>query len=220
MDPNEEQDVELEALEAIFAHEYHLLEPPSASIGARFEIDIEDDTSHTVKLKLSFTHTKNYPEEPIIVVAHALEGLTTPSRKKLQDHLEAMAKENAAVRNPSVFTLCEDAKQWLRDNVVGEVVIDEDVQREEAKKFETFDSTQEEKVEVISSKAVGTPVTRESFPIWQAKFLAGKAAQKTKEQLARETNVKMTGRQLFESKTVVVSAESESFWEAEASQLA
>lgn len=220
MEPKEEQDTELEALEAIFGPEFHILEQASQSSGARFEIDVQDDISQNVKLKISFTHTPNYPNEPLIVVVHALEGLTTPNRKRLQDHLEALAKENAAVEMPSVFTLREAAREWLTDNVVGQPVIDKEAEAEMAKKFETFDATQTDKVEVISSKAIGSPVTVESFSEWREKFIAKKQAQKTTEQREKELNSKMTGRQLFESKTVVVTAESESFWEAEASELA
>lgn len=217
MDPNEEQATELEALEAIFASEYQLLQGPSESLGARFEIDVEDDISHTVKLKLSFTHTTNYPEEPIIVVAHALEGLTTSSRKILQEFLVQKAKDNAEMAMPCAFTLCEETKDWLRDNVVGQPEVDEDYEREMAKKFETFDSSQEEKVEVIHGKALGTPVTVESFTAWQADFIAKMVAKRSKE-AALEVNLKMTGKQQFESKSVL-SPESESFWEAEANQL-
>lgn len=220
MEPKEEQDNELLALEAIFPDEFRILEPASDSDGSRFEIDVVDDTSGTVQLKLIFTHTTKYPEEPIAIVVHALEGLTTPNRKKLQTFLVHKAKENAEICMPAAFNLCEDAKQWLRDHVVGEPEIDEQLELEQAKQFETIDSSLEEKVEVVSSKAVGTPVTPESFLEWQATFLAEKEAEKTKERLAMESNRKMTGRQLFESKTVVVSADSESFWEAEASQLA
>lgn len=218
MDPKEEQATELEALEAIFASEYHLLESPSESLGARFEIDVEDDISHSVKLKMSFTHTKKYPEEPIIVVAHPLQGLTTPNRKKLQLFLEGKAEENADLAMPCAFTLCEEAKDWLRDNVVGQPVVDEEHEREMAKKFETFDASLEEKVEVIQSKAVGTPVTVESFSVWQAEFLVEMEAKRSA-RVASEPNLKMTGRQQFESK-IILSAESESFWEAEANELA
>lgn len=221
MEPKEEQDTELEALEAIFGPEFHILEQASASKGARFEIDVQDDdTSQTVKLKLTFTHTPNYPNEPVVVVVHALEGLTTPNRKRLQDHLEVLAKENAVVEMPSVFTLHEAAREWLTDNVVGQPVIDKEAEEALAKKFETFDATRRDKVEVISSKAIGSPVTVKSFSEWREKFDVEKQAQKTKEQLEKEFSPKMTGRQLFESKTVVVTVESESFWEAEASELA
>lgn len=91
MEPKEEQDTELEGLEAIFGPSFISLcrhESQAAQLG----IDIQDDTSQRVKLKLSFTHTPNYAKG-LLVVVHALEGLTTPNSKRLQENLEALAKE-------------------------------------------------------------------------------------------------------------------------------
>lgn len=216
MDPKEDQALELEALEAIFGDEFRLVEAPTKSSGARFEVDLTDNGDGSVKLRLVFTHALGYPDEPLGVVVHALEGLPTPMRKRLQVHLEGCAKEN--VQNVAVYALCEEAKDWLDQHVVGKPVVD--VEEDGPSKFETLDATQQDKVEVISSKAIGTPVTPESFAEWRAKFEAEIEALKTKEEREMEENQKMTGRQMFESKIVVVSAESESFWEAEASEAA
>lgn len=215
MDAREEQDAELEALEAIYDQDFRVIEPATTNTPSRFEIDIEDDAGAGIKLRLSFTYTIQYPEEPLIVVVHALEGLSAVHRKKLQTYLEEVAAEN--MQMPCVHTICDQAREWLMDTVIGKETREMD--EEENRKFETLDSTQTDKVEVISSKAVGTPVTVESFAEWREKFLQEMETLKSKEQLGRESNTKMTGRQLFESKTIVVSAESESFWEAEASQV-
>lgn len=214
MGAREEQDTELEVLQAIYDQDFRVIESATASTTARFEIDVSDDADAGIKLRLNFTYTPQYPEEPLIVVVHALEGLSTTHRKKLQAYLEEVTREN--IHMPCVHTICDQAKEWLVDNVIGKGHIEAD--EEEERKFETLDTTQTDKVEVISSKAVGTPVTVDSFREWREKFMQETEALKGEEELEKEANKKITGRQLFESKTIVVSAESESFWEAEASQ--
>lgn len=217
LDPLEEQAGELEALEAIFGEDFEVLEQPESGCnGARFQVDLTDHADADLKIRLIFTHTTNYPAEPILLVVHVLSGLSTPRRKELQTHLERIAAENLEI--PAVYTICEAARDWLADKVVGKV--EEEEEDQSSIKFETLDGTQRDQVEVISSKAVGTPVTVESFAEWQEKFLAEVNALKCKEQLEKEANTKVTGREFFESRNMVVSAESESFWEAEADQIA
>lgn len=214
MDPLEEQAAELEALEAIFDAEYRLVEEATETSGARFQIDLADDVKGEVKFRLLFTHTKDYPEAPIAFVVHAVEGLSTPKRRALQEALEKVAVENADM--PSAYTLCEAAKDWIEENVIGQVAKEEE---ESNTKFETLDATQGDKVEVISSKAAGTPVTVESFAEWRESFTAEMDKLKSKEDIAKETNTKMTGREFFESKATVVSTEGEGFWEQEAAAM-
>lgn len=212
MDPSdikEEQDSELEVLEAIYADDFRIVDPATSSSGARFEISIQDPPTH---LLISFTHSLQYPYGPLTIVVHALEGVSTPQRKKLQQHLEGVAKQYEEM--PCVHNVCDAAREWVVEHVQGgEAELDV-----EGMKFETIDASGE-KVEVIQSKAIGTTVTVESFAAWRAAFEQEMSGKKSKEQLEREANKKMTGRQLFESKTVVVSVESESFWEAEASAI-
>lgn len=220
----EEQEAELEAIEAIFDDDYELLEEASAISGARFRVDLTDDADTDVKMRLMFTHTEQYPREAITVVAHTLGGVSGPRRKMLQDHLETVSKEN--VDMAAAYTVCEAARDWLAQHVVGAASgggvgqgKDGGDDEEQVHKFETLDATQGEKVEVISSKAVGTPVTAETFAVWRERFLQELEQGKTKEELENKLDEKMTGREFFESRTMVVSAESESFWEAEAFQV-
>lgn len=220
MNAKEEQEAELEALEAIFAEEFRVLEQQSTD-GARFEIDLVDDVSETVRFRLVITHTHEYPAQVPVVVVHAIEGLPTSKRKQLQNHMEKEAKEFAKDNMASAFSLCESAKEWVGIHVVGTVEKDkfaDDTDDDGNKgRFETLDATQGEKVEVISSKAMGTPVTVESFEIWQLQFLANVHEMKVENKVTKNVNNKMSGREFFESKAVVVSSESESFWENEAS---
>ncbi|CAN8076369.1 unnamed protein product [Agarophyton chilense] len=216
MEPAEEQAAELEALEAIFGNEFRLLQHQDTTEGARFEIDLTDDVNGTVKIRLVITHTQNYPQETPVLVLHALEGLAASRRKELQSHLESTATDYAEDHMPSAFSLCEAAKEWIATHLVGHAQDDDDELHGNNAKFETLDATQEDKVEVISSKAMGTPVTVETFMAWREHFLEERHSSKSIEQVRKEKPIKMTGREFFESKTLVVTAESESFWENEA----
>lgn len=217
MDPAEEQIAELEALEAIFASDFRIVKEPCSREGARFEIDLVDDVTESVRFRLIIAHTRGYPQEPPGLVVHSIDGMSTSRRKELQSHLEYVAKGYAEDHMPSAFSLCEAAKEWVTTHVVGHTEEEEEDRHESDSKFETLDATQEDKVEVISSKAMGTPVTVESFMAWREKFLEELENAKSVRQIQKETNTKLTGREFFESKTIVVTAESESFWENEAS---
>lgn len=205
----EETNAELEALEAIFDTDFVIVEPASSASGARFEISLSDAD---VVLRLVFTHPRHYLEEPIAVVVHALEGLSSPRRKQLQLFLEAEAAANVGF--PVAFALSEAARGWLAEHVIGKPKEADGDDDEDAGKFETLD-VQGEKVEVIASKAIGNPVTVESFAVWREQFMAEIAGKKSNEQLQREQNTKLTGRQMFESKLAAVSVEA-GLWEAEA----
>lgn len=207
----EEQEQELEALEAIFADEFRLLDAACGTSGARFEVDLtEAGGASVVKLRLVFTHALLYPDEALHVVAHVLEGLGGPLRKRLQVRLEAVCGDNLG--GVAVYTVCEAAREWVLERVG----VEEEEEEEEGR-FETFDGSRKEKVEVIGSKAVGTSVTVEGFAEWRAGFEKEMEGLKSAEERAKELGGgKLTGREMFERKVVVVSAESEAFWEAEA----
>lgn len=226
----EEQAEELEAVEAIFGEDFKLLNPANETTGtgARFHVDVSADatdggdepSSSVARVRLEFTHTESYPRQPVSVTVNLINGLTAVDRKQLQAVVDSVAADS--VDMVSVFPVCDAARDWLCDHTshpsassAGHVPgAGSDVGASDSR-FETIDVTTSDKVEVISSKAVGTPVTKESFESWRAAFLdeLRKVSDSPNE---NESSQKMSGREFFESKIVVVSAESESFWEAEA----
>lgn len=226
----EEQAAELEALEAIFGdNDFQLLDADDNGC-ARFQVELSDDDDgggDGLRIRLIFTHTPTYPRMSIHVVAHPLSGVSAPGRKQLQTHLEEVASNS--IDMPAAFTLCEAARDWMAEhggsgagtvNSVGGGYKTAGNDNDD-NKFETIESTQTEKVEVVSSKAIGTPVSAESFATWREAFVRLMDEKKSKAQRERERDAgsKLTGREFFESRTVVVSAESASFWESEANQL-
>lgn len=225
----EEQAGELEAVEAIFGEDFKLLEAADevTGTGARFLVNVSADTmdgadehsTSAARVRLEFTHTKTYPKEPVSVLVNILSGLTALDRKQLQTVVDSVAADS--IDMVSVFPICDAARDWLCDHSSGPasssgagLTSGAGLGPESESRFETIDITTTDKVEVISSKAVGTPVTKETFEQWRTEFLA--EMKDTKDAAQREDTQKMTGREYFESKIVVVSAESESFWEAEA----
>lgn len=226
----EEQAAELEALEAIFGDEDFQLLDADGNGCARFQVELsdDDDGGNGLRVRLIFTHTPTYPRESIHVVAHPLSGVSAPGRKQLQTHLEEVASNS--IDMPAAFTLCEAARDWMAEHGSGGAGTENSVgggyktagnDDEDDNKFETIESTQTEKVEVVSSKAIGTPVTVESFATWREAFVKLMDEKKSQAQRERERDAgsKLSGREFFESRTVVVSAESASFWESEANQL-
>jgi RWD domain/DRG Family Regulatory Proteins, Tma46 len=214
MDAAEEQAAELDALEAIFMGEYSLSAPASAARGAAFSVALAPDAAPDLRLRLDFEHPPRYPDAVLVVTVHALAGLSAPRRKAVQAAAEKCAAENVGM--PSVFSVCEGVKEWVEMNI-GEGEEEEDVQVDDGGLFETRDVTLAAKVEVIASKAIGTPVTPETFAEWRERFMAEVEQAKTAEERRREADPRPTGRELFErSKAAVVSGESESFWEQEA----
>lgn len=227
----QEQAGELEAVEAIFGEDFKLLEPADevTGTGARFHVDVSADStdeadehsSSAARVRLEFTHTETYPREPVSVLVNVMNGLTALDRKQLQTVVDNVAADSGDM--VSVFPICDATRDWLFDHDSGPSSASGPGQslgadlsgKESDSRFETIDITTTDKVEVISSKAVGTPVTKESFEQWRTSFLA-ETHDSNDSALRENTPQKMTGREYFESKTVVVSAESESFWEAEA----
>jgi RWD domain/DRG Family Regulatory Proteins, Tma46 len=212
----EEQAAEIEALDAIFMDDFKLVDGPNSLRGARFEIFLFPESAPDVRLRMIFEHPLAYPDEPVVVTAHALAGVSAPKRKALQEFSGQVATENAGM--PSVFEICENVKRWIEDNVgdVEEESSDSDV---DGSQFETRDTSAAAKVEVVASKAIGTTVTVESFMAWRESFLLEINQAKAVSEKTAESNKKLTGRQLFEQSKAVVSEESESFWEHEAEGL-
>lgn len=231
----EEQATELESVEAIFGEDFRLLEAAdeATGTGARFRVDIcaesadgaeQGPSSHPARVRLEFTHTTQYPREPISVLVNLLDGLVASDRKRLQSVVDSVAEESKDI--VSVFAICDAARDWLCDEASGATTALETNRAPGAlshnndleSRFETVDFLATEKVEVISSKAIGTPVTKESFEEWRIAFLAELENIRLNDGTRNDKDSsKMTGREFFESRTVVVTAEGESFWEAEAS---
>ncbi|KAG5000704.1 hypothetical protein JHK87_021776 [Glycine soja] len=89
MDYKQEQDMEIEALEAILMDEFK------------------------AQLALIFSHTETYPDEPPLLNLKSLQGMSTEDLRILKENLQQEASENLGMA--MIYTLVTSAKEWLAD---------------------------------------------------------------------------------------------------------
>lgn len=198
MDHNEEQTMEMEALESILGDEKlraYTGPVPSAWITDRtiHAIKLEPDTdepNQTCSCDLLFQHTDMYPEELPNIKLSNTRGLTNREVDVLSGLLMETAQENLGMA--SVFAIMQAAQEWL-ENKAG-IQLEEDP--EVVKKREAAEA--ERKLQ--EARALGTPVTPESFAVWKAAFQEEQRAKKiaSGEVIEEEVVVtKKTGKQYF-----------------------
>ncbi|XP_060205846.1 uncharacterized protein LOC132633441 [Lycium barbarum] len=192
----QEQEMEIEALEAILMDEFKEIHSSESGLNTSnrcFQITIspeEDDVESTqpsVRLALIFSHTEKYPDEPPLLNVSSLKGIHSGDLKILKGKLEQEAAENLGMA--MVYTLVSSAKDWLSERFAQETG-DEDAEDAEAKKEEVI-------------VPHGEAVTVETFLAWRERFEAELALEKAKlmpdSALAVTKEKKLTGRQWFES---------------------
>ncbi|CAI5492098.1 unnamed protein product [Closterium sp. Naga37s-1] len=200
-----EQQMEVEALEAILMDEFERVDDTSGlgmpankpcyliTISPKGD-DEEETTPFPVRLALYFAHTPTYPDEPPLLSLRSLQGVRAVDLEEIRNKLKEEAEENLGMA--MMYTLATSAKEWLREKYVG-------VEEEEE---------EEEKEEVIEPH--GLPVTVETFTEWRDRFEAEIALEKAKllsdAALAASKEKRLTGRQWFvqkASKGIVVDEE-------------
>lgn len=193
----QDQQMEIEALEAILMDDFKEIHPSESGLNTCnccFQITIspqEDDdadlsTATSVCLGLIFSHTEKYPDEPPLLNVKSLKGIGAADLKILKEKLEQEASENLGMA--MVYTLVTSAKEWLCERFAqdGEA----DAEEEDAAKDEVI-------------VPHGEPVTVESFLAWRERFEAELALERAKlmpeSALSVTKEKKLKGRQWFES---------------------
>lgn len=192
----QDQEMEIEALEAILMDEFKEIHPSESGLNTSnrcFQItlspqDDEVDNSTTpVQLGLIFSHTEKYPDEPPLLNVTSLRGIQMGDLKILKDKLEQEAFENLGMS--MVYTLVTSAKDWLSERFAQ----DDDV--------ENTEEDENAKDEIIVPH--GEPVTVDTFLAWRERFEAELALERAKlmpeAALSAPKEKKLTGRQWFES---------------------
>lgn len=179
-DYKEEQQNELEALEAIYSDEFKLIEEAKC-----FEISVfsEHDEDEDIKFSacIEFKYVEYYPDEGPIIEVRSLTGLDDSNVTTLEGILKQQIEENLGM--VMVFTLVSEAQEFLNQTVEN---------RKKEKEAEKLRKIKEaEKAEL--AKITGTPVTYENFMAWKLNFY-----KQTICDVKNETKEKLTGRQLFE----------------------
>ncbi|KAF3781675.1 RWD domain-containing protein 1, partial [Nymphaea thermarum] len=210
-DYEQEQEMEIEALQAILMDDIEEIDPNVSGLNTDkrcFQITLvphDDDadeaisvpvstvelmrvdTSAAVRLALVFSHTSKYPDEPPLLKVKSLQGVKPDDLKILQEKLEQEASENLGMA--MVYTLATSAKEWLSEFYGQSTVVEE---------MEENDSAKED---IIIPH--GEHVTVETFMAWRDRFEAELALERAKSipdsELTAPKEKKLTGRQYFES---------------------
>lgn len=117
-----------------------------------------------------FSHTATYPDEPPLLRARAVRGLSAGDVAALQGALDAVVEENMGM--PMVYQLITAAQDWITEKGAALAAPSTDPEAEEKRRRE------EEEARLAELRRHGTPVTVESFAAWKAKFDAEMALAK------------------------------------------
>lgn len=188
MDYNEEQQSEIEAIQAIYNDEFiPVSEKPFHSFNVEVTTDdYEEGTENGAKTVIGFKFVEKYPDEPPEIVVQESENISAKDTEELLEYLISLANSNTGM--VMVFTLVSATQDWLHDR---KTEIQTLKQQETINRARAAEEAERKRFE-------GTVVTVESFLTWQAKFEAEMAAIKS-QQLKEDLGVrKLTGRELFE----------------------
>jgi hypothetical protein len=207
---SEDQEQELEALQAIYPNELTILSQVPGDV--RFSVllkcegdaddnkkidktndDSDDDddvvvsnTDKVFSVSLEFILPEEYPNDvPSILIQDRSDNILTSDEEELLSLLNEEAKQNLGM--VMVFTLIQIGSEWLNRRK------DED----EARKKELEERRLREIEEAENKKFEGTRVTVESFLKWKEAFdeEMNEIKRKNKE---KESTKRLTGRELFE----------------------
>lgn len=117
-DQQEEQEMEAEALEAIFEDSFEIIEGSAQPFVWKVTLWPEAtsaDAENHVGVSLQFTLPPNYPDEALPdCEVSILKGLTSDHAAQLLELAKEEAQANEGV--PSIFAVCERIREWLVEN--------------------------------------------------------------------------------------------------------
>lgn len=205
---SEDQEQELEALQAIYPNELSILSQIPGDV--RFSIklqsedsdgghnrtaqnkgsDDEDEAVGSDKLfsvTLEFILSEEYPDEvPSILIQDRSPNIFVSDEEELLSLLNQEAEQNLGM--VMAFTLAQIAVEWLNKRK------DED----DARKKQKEEQRLREIEEAEQKRFEGTRVTVESFMNWKMAFEEEMAQLKAKERAKIDTGNRLSGRELFE----------------------
>ena len=216
---NEEQQEEIEALEAIYPDEFTLIDssPPGYKIHLVPDPNSDDCDNH-VGISLMVKIPLDYPNEIPSFEIEIEKGLGKKQCDEIMDVARNIATENIGIA--STFAVAEAVREWLVDNNVAgqdgsmyaqmmlrEKLKDvEDKRAEERKAIARAADAEVASVEVddeelqrIRIRQQGTPVTVESFMEWKIKFEEEMRLLREKDGVIDKDTTRPTGKELFQT---------------------
>jgi len=194
----DDQALEIEALKAIYMDDFEELEENPKTFQIRLLPNPGQENNH-VGLVLHVVYTREYPNELPEFKVKKTHGITGEQLTIIEEKLTQQATES--VGTPMVYNLAQICKEWLDDNNIDQEEID---RQRKLKELEIKEK----------KRAEGTPVTPETFAKWREKFYADLEADGKQEEKS-EKKKKLSGRQLFEKYTDLVTSDTQFIEEGE-----
>jgi hypothetical protein len=118
-----------------------------------------------------FSHTATYPDEPPLMKARSLRGMSDADLAILQSVLDGQVEENLGM--PMVYQLITAAQEWIteRGTAMAQPVLDPLAEEKKRR------AAEEERIAEL--RRHGTPCTIETFKVWKEKFDAEMALAKS-----------------------------------------
>ena len=231
----EEQEMEMEALQSMFLDgEYKQIDDKKFSLTLVPVQGAEASENH-VSVDLICEYTPKYPDEKAMVDVKVVKGLKESQRKEILALLDTCQEENIGM--PCVYSMADVIVEYLQENnrpagdgsIHAEMLerqrLKEEAQAKENRVLE-MEKKKAEKLRLESEEGqrqrYGTPLTRENFEEFNKKFIAAWDVKMEKleierlEALASKTksskgklndSVKLTGKQLFEVDTKMITSD-------------
>lgn len=182
MDYQGEQEMELEALQAILMDDLQELDdgvpqgwdPPGPVYRILLSPKLEDDEVQAdipVQAELVFAHTPTYPETSPLLRARGVSALSDADVAMLQTTLDKEVKANLGMA--MIYTLVSVAQEWVNEKALQAAAPSTDPALLLRKEQEA------EEARRAALRAHGTPVTPETFLAWQEAFAAERALSST-----------------------------------------
>ncbi|KAH9451299.1 hypothetical protein MJO28_009185 [Puccinia striiformis f. sp. tritici] len=180
----------------------------------------EPSASNPLTVNLKIKYTENYPDELPEIRIESVEGeLTELELESTIEKLKEAGRESIGMA--MIFTLSlalqQELGQILSDRAI-EVIR---LEQEETKKTE----------EAEAARKKGTPINKETFAVWRAKFYEQNQLKKLKDEEERyksltpkereerkKSGTKLTGRRLFETNQALITSDN-SLIDADAEEL-
>ncbi|KAL6137541.1 hypothetical protein ACLB2K_062833 [Fragaria x ananassa] len=185
-DYEQEQEMEIEALEAILMDDFKEIHSGESGLNATkkcFQITLSplDDeadelTMAPVQLGLIFSHMEKYPDEPPLLNVRSIRGIQGEHIRILREKLQQEASENLGMA--MIYTLVTSAKEWLSEQYGQDTSIEDAIAAEEAAKDDII-------------VPHGEPVTYETFLAWREMFEAELALERANSEADVRTVLKV-----------------------------
>ena len=129
MSADEEQQMEIEALQCIFMDDFKFV---SEKVPRSFELNVWPNMSgdagdNFVGAALAVAFPKQYPSKVPTIQVRSLKALTVVQRGALQTLVDSLVQENAGTT--MMYAITESVKEWLLERNVKQLSMHEQVRR-------------------------------------------------------------------------------------------